>query len=96
MHAHSVYVRETLMRYLDTTYTRNNENWQHLASRQGVSEDLIMRLKLLSPESRSEALFQLLKATSPDLSAGTLRRHLMDLQMKNVLECIKDLHGNLQ
>lgn len=82
------------MRYLDTTYTRNNENWQHLASRQGVSEDLIMRLKLLSPESRSEALFQVLKANSPDLSAGTLRRHLIDLQMKNVLECIKDLHDD--
>ena len=84
------------MRYLDTTYTRNNENWQHLASRQGVSEDLIMRLKLQSPESHSEALFQLLKATSPDLSAGTLRRHLIDLQMKNVLQCIRDLHGNSQ
>ena len=60
------------------------------------SFDLIMRLKLLSPESHSEALFQVLKANSPDLSAGTLRRYLIDLQMKNVLECIKDLHGNWQ
>ena len=85
---------DALTRCLDTTYKKNVENWQHLANRQGVSQDLIMKLKCQSPQSRSEALFQLLKTTNPDLSIGTLKRHLIDLEMKNVVECIKDL--NLQ
>ena len=89
-----VYIKDALTKCLDTSYIRNNENWQHLAYRQKVSADLIMKLTCQSPESRSEGLFQVLKTSSPDLTFGTLKHCLLDLEnMTNVLECIKNLPG---
>ena len=83
---------DTLSRYLDISYSRNIANWQHLAHLQGVPTDRVMELKCQSPESRSEALFQVLPTVDPDLSISTLVIHLMDLEMNNVVKCIQDLH----
>lgn len=90
-----VYIMDTLRRYLDTTYIKNNENWQHLAHRGGVPKEVVMQLQCQSPASRSEALFQALSATDPNLSIGTLIRHLEDLQMQYLVACLRDhqLHG---
>jgi len=84
---------DKIKRCLDTTYTRNNnENWLHLAYRQGVDTHMITRLKCQSPESRSEALFQVLPTVDPDLSTGTLLCHLKELEMNNVVKCIEALN----
>lgn len=83
---------DTLKRHLDTTYTKNIENWQYLAERKGVSPDKIMQLKCQSPESRSEALFQVLNCTAnTNLTIGTLKHKLRELYMTNVVTCIDEL-----
>ena len=85
-----VYIMDALKRGLDTTYVRNIENWQHLAYRQEVSEDMIMQLKCQSPESHSEALFRVLCTADPDLSIGTLINHLEAEKMKYLVTCLRD------
>lgn len=87
----SAYIMDTLKRHLDTTYTKNIENWQYLAERKGVSPDKIMQLKCQSPESRSEALFQVLCTADTNLTIGTLKKKLRELYMTNVVTCIDEL-----
>lgn len=82
---------DTLARWLDTSYNKDIQYWQHLAYRQDVSDDKIMALKCQSRTSRSEALFQVLPTIDPNLSIATLIYHLKELQMNNVVKCLQDL-----
>ena len=85
---------DILKRRLDTSYYKNVQNWQHLAHRQNVPTDMIMKLTGQSPASRSESLFELLETRNPDLTIGTLKFHLNCLKnMGNVAKCISDLEG---
>ena len=88
------YIMDALERGLDTTYRKNVENWKHLADRQEVSDDVIMQLKRQSPESHSEALFQVLSTVDPNLSIGTLIFHLEDLKMKQLVTCLRNQQLN--
>lgn len=91
----NVYVMDILKRRLDTSYYKNVQNWQHLAHRQNVPTDMIMKLTGQSPASRSESLFELLETRNPDLTIGTLKFHLNCLKnMGNVAKCISDLEDH--
>ena len=82
---------DTLAHWLNTSYNKDIQYWQHLADRQEVSDDKISALKCQSPASRSEALFQVLPTIDPNLSIATLTYHLKELQMNNVVKCLHDL-----
>ena len=90
----NVYIMDILIRRLDTSYNKNIQNWQHLAYRQNVSRDMILKLSTWqSPASRSESLFELVESRNPDLTIGTLKNLICLENMGNVAKCMSDLEG---
>lgn len=80
-----------ISRHLDMS-CRGIQNWQHLASLNGVPESVQLKYEAGERQSRSEKMFDLLSATDPDLLIGTLKQHLRDLKINNVERYIHGLN----
>ena len=78
---------DTLGQYLDPSY-RGLQNWRHLAELNKVSTDL-----LKERHSRSEEMFKVVASTDPDLPIGTVKSHLRNLKINEVMDYIQNLGG---
>lgn len=87
---HDVYVMDAISRYLDMS-CKGIRNWRHLASLNGVPENLQLRCQEGEHHSRSEKMFALLAAEKPDLRIGALKEYLRDLKINNVEHYIQKL-----
>ena len=78
-----------LKSHLDTSL-RGQKNWRYLAEVNKVSRDKQQRWQLGEYYSRSEKMFETLKAKSPNLSMTSLVTHLHALEINKVKKYIED------
>ena len=78
-----------LKKHLDTS-GKGIKNWRYLAEVNGVSIDKQRQWELGEHYSRSEKMFETLKAKSPKLSMTSLVTHLDALEINKVKKYIED------
>ncbi|KAL9988352.1 hypothetical protein ACROYT_G002788 [Oculina patagonica] len=88
---YKVYVMDTLSLHLDMS-CKGIENWRHLANLNDVSTDLQLKFQAGERHCIAEKMFEVLAATDPDLLVGTLKQHLEDLKINNVVLYIRNLN----
>lgn len=85
----NIYVMDHLKNRLDTSL-RGLQNWRYLAGVNKVSIDKQQRWQLGEYYSKSEKMFETLKAKSPKLSMTSLVTHLQALEINGVKKYIED------
>ena len=86
----NIYVMDHLKKHLDTS-VKGIENWRYLAEANKVSIDKQRQWELGEHYSRSEKMFETLKAQNPDLLMASLVGQLHALQIIRVKKYIEDL-----
>ena len=86
----NIYVMDHLKKRLDTS-VKGIENWRYLAEANKVSIDKQQQWELGEHYSRSEKMFETLKARNPNLLMTSLVGQLRALQIIRVKKYIEDL-----
>ena len=86
----NISVMDHLKKHLDTS-VKGVKNWRYLADLNEVPIEKQQQWELGEHYSRSEKMFETLKAQSPDLLMTSLGTHLHALQINRVKKYIDDL-----
>ena len=86
----NISVMDHLKKHLDTS-VKGVKNWRYLADLNEVPIEKQQQWELGEHYSRSEKMFETLKAQSPDLLMTSLGTHLHALQINRVKKYIEDL-----